>query len=67
MRLNPWEHRVEFSSVKGAIFTGISVENDEIKFTSSDGQEYVMYHEQDLIIGNAQPLTRLFKERAPTY
>ena len=33
--------------ILGKILTGVSVSDDEIYFTCSDGTKYIMYHEQD--------------------
>ena len=43
-----YSDRVNFSSIVGKIFkTVVNEDNDQIRFTTEDGEEYLMYHSQD--------------------
>ena len=43
-----YSDRVDFSSIVGKTFKTVVNENNEIiRFTAEDGEEYVMYHSQD--------------------
>lgn len=42
-----WEN-VEFESIVGKVFQKVEqIGNDEIEFTTVDGEKFLMYHEQD--------------------
>jgi hypothetical protein len=43
-----WNDRVEFSSIVGKTFkTVVNEDNERLRFTTENGEEYIMYHSQD--------------------
>lgn len=45
--MGSWNDGVDFSDLVGKTLKNIQVSDDQIVFTTTDGEKYNMYHEQD--------------------